>query len=142
METVWVLGDQLNRSLGALGVATPADHRVLVVESTTLLRSKRWHRQRAHLVVAGMRRFVAELRAEGFDVDHRRAAGLEAGFEAHVAEHRPARVSATTPTSFDGRALLGRLGVELAPTGQFLTDPDDFAAWAGQRGRVTMEDFY
>jgi deoxyribodipyrimidine photolyase-like uncharacterized protein len=32
--TVWVLGDQLHRELGALGEAQPGTHRVLLVEST------------------------------------------------------------------------------------------------------------
>ena len=36
-RTVWVLGDQLNRELGALREATPDSHRVLLVESTAKL---------------------------------------------------------------------------------------------------------
>ena len=64
MRTVWVLGDQLNRRIGALAQADPRDSRVLLVESEALLRSGR-HVQRLHLVIAAMRRFAAELEAEG-----------------------------------------------------------------------------
>ncbi|MEQ9161186.1 MAG: cryptochrome/photolyase family protein, partial [Ilumatobacter fluminis] len=70
VQTVWVLGDQLNRDIGALRDADPETHRVLLVESTAKLASKRWHRQRAHLVIASMRRFADELRSAGFEVDH------------------------------------------------------------------------
>ena len=142
MATVWVLGDQLNRSIGALRDARPDTHRVLLVESTAKLRSKTWHRQRAHLYLAAMRRFSEDLRAEGFVVDHRVAPSMAEGLRAHVAEHRPDRVVATEPLSWDGRALLGRLGVTLVRSDQFLCHPDDFASWAAGRKRLKMEDFY
>ncbi len=141
-RTVWVLGDQLDRHRGALGSAVPGVDRVLLVESDAKLASKRWHVQRAHLVLAGMRRLAAELRAAGFDVDHRRAPSLSAGLAAHRGEHRPASVVATEPASWEGRVLLERLGVELARSEQFLCHADDFRAWSGDRRRLTMEDFY
>ncbi len=140
--TVWVLGDQLNRDLGALREADPTSHRILMVESRAKLASKPWHRQRAHLVIAGMRRFAAELQAEGFAVDHRQADSLAAGLAAHVEQYRPDRVVATEPASWDGRELLERLGVVMTPTDQFLCHPAQFAGWAGGRRSLKMEDFY
>lgn len=141
-ETVWVLGDQLHRSLGALAGAEPRSHRILMVESRAKLESKPWHRQRAHLVVTAMRRFAAELTAEGFEVDHRRADSLAEGLAGHRAEHRPTKVTATEPASWDGLELLGRLDVTLVRTDQFLCHPDEFAEWAGPRRSLRMEDFY
>jgi len=141
-STVWVLGDQLNRTMGALGAAEPSTHRVLVVQSDAKLASKSWHRQRAHLVVAGMQRFAGELRSQGFLVDYRRADSLEAGLAAHRDEHHPDSVVATEPASWDGRELLERLGVELTRTDQFLCHPDEFAEWADTRRSLKMEDFY
>ena len=64
--TIWVLGDQLGRMQSALAAAKPDTHRILFVESTAKIRSKTWHIQRAHFVIASMRRFASELRAEGF----------------------------------------------------------------------------
>ena len=142
MDTIWVLGDQLNRRLGALRDATPASARVLLVESDAKLASKRWHRQRAHLVIASMRRFADELRAEGFEVDHRVAPSLPAGLRAHRAEFGPATVVATEAASWDGVSMLRREGVQLARSDQFLCHYDEFLAWVGDRRRVTMEDFY
>jgi deoxyribodipyrimidine photolyase-related protein len=74
VNTIWVLGDQLNRNLGALANANPDGDRVLLIHSQAKLASKRWHRQRAHLIITAMKRFAIELRAEGFEVNetHRR----------------------------------------------------------------------
>jgi deoxyribodipyrimidine photolyase-related protein len=142
LATVWVFGDQLNRSLGALGAATPSECRVLLVESMAKVASKRWHRQRAHLVVAGMRRFAIELRAAGFEVDYRHAPSLEAGLRDHVAEFVPSSVRATEPASWDGLSLLKRLDVHVVRSDQFLCHYDEFARWAEGRKQLKMEDFY
>lgn len=142
MITVWVLGDQLNLALGAMAGARPSTHRVLLVESEAKLASQRWHLQRAHLVVASMRRFAADLRDAGFEVDERRSGSLAAGLAQHREEFKPDRVVATEPASRDGLALLRRLDVDLVATNQFLCHPDDFAEWARGRTSFTMEHFY
>ena len=141
-STVWVLGDQLNRDLTALRDASPDTHRVLLVESDAKLRSRRWHRQRAHFVLASMRRFAQELADVGFEVDHRRAPSLRAGLAEHIEEFGPDRVVATEPASWDGLELLRTLGVETARSNQFLCHYSDFASWASGRSQLKMEDFY
>lgn len=110
-ETVWVLGDQLNRRIGPLGDRSPGDCRVLFVESTAKLESKRWHVQRAHLVLSAMSHFADELRAEGFEVDYRRAPSLRQGLRDHRLEFGVDQVVAMEPMSWDGRAMLVELGV-------------------------------
>lgn len=140
--TVWVLGDQLDRNLGALGTASPDRDRILLVESRAKLASKSWHRQRAHLVLTSMRRFAADLEREGFEVDYRAAPSLAEGLAQHRAEHGPSTVVATEPASWDGRRLLESHDVELTRTDQFLCHPDEFAHWAGDRRALRMEDFY
>ena len=139
--TVWVLGDQLHRGLGALGDAHPGTHRVLLVESTAKLSSRPWHRQRAHLILTSLRRFAAELRDEGFEVDHRIAPTFTEAVTAHRREHDPAQVVATEPNSWAAHELLARLGVDTVRSQQFLCHRDDFADWVGERS-VKMEDFY
>jgi deoxyribodipyrimidine photolyase-related protein len=89
-----------------------------------------------------MAHFAAELRAEGFDVDHRRSDTLQLGLRDHVEEFGVGIVVATEPTSWDARAMLEGLGVELHRSDQFLCHYDEFAQWASDRSRLTMEDFY
>lgn len=150
VETVWVLGDQLHRQRGALRVATPTSHRVLLIRSDAACRSHRWHRQRLHLVLTSIARFARELRAEGFEVDERRAPDLGTGLAAHVAEHDPGRVTVMAAGSWGGRRRLTALAEQLAPTTTLHTVDDDrflcheaaFAAWAGDRRTLRLEDFY
>jgi deoxyribodipyrimidine photolyase-related protein len=142
VRTVWILGDQLHRDVASLTDASPADTRVLLVESEAKLASKRWHRQRLHLVLTAMRRFGDELRAEGFDVDNRRAPTMAAGLAAHRAACDPSSVRAMEPLSEPGARLLAGLGVEVVPNDQLLCDRHEFAAWASGRTRLRLEDFY
>ena len=142
MKTVWVFGDQLNEAIGALALATPLTHRVLMVESRHKIESRTWHVQRAHLLIASMRRFAEQLRASGFNVDYRVAPTMGHGFREHCAEHSPASVEATEPNSRAARALLEQLGVHMVPSNQFLCHPTDFAQFAATRKSYKMEDFY
>ena len=115
---------------------------MLLVESEALISSQRWHRQRLHLVLSAMMHFAAELRAEGFEVDYRRAGTLGQGLDEHVDEFGASHVIAMEPTSWDGRVALERRGVELVRNDLFLCHYDDFARWGAGRKRLTMEDFY
>src|SRR5436305_9773531 len=98
--TVWVFGDQCNRRIASFVDRAPGDCRVLFVESAAKLASKRWHVQRAHLVLSTMAHFAAELWAEGFEVDERRAPTLSDGLRAHVDEFGVDRVIAMAPLSW------------------------------------------
>ena len=146
VRTIWVLGDQLNRHVGPIAGAEPGDDQILIVEATAKIRSKRWHRQRLHMILASMRRFAAELEAEGFDVDYRQADTMAAGLAAHQAAHAPDEVTVMAPLNWDGLRLLEKLDVTIVENSQFLCSPDAFAQWADQhlatRKRLTMEDFY
>ncbi len=133
-HTALVLGDQLMRDNPALEGAD----RVLFVESTAGMRRLRTHRRRVHLVLSGMRHFAAELAAAGeVEVLERRgAASLGAGLEGLD------DVVCAAPNALRARAGMERLGVRLVDSNQFLTAPEAFADWAGDRKRLVMEDFY
>lgn len=142
LETVWVLGDQLNRRIGALSDATPGTHRILMVESSAMLEGRDFHRQRIHFVLTAMRRFAGELTDAGYEVDYRRAGSLSEGLALHIDEHHPTEVVATEPNSRPVRKLLNRLDVRLHRSNQFLCTPDEFAEWAEGRETLRQEDFY
>ena len=140
--TVLILGDQLSRYSGALRDRSPSSCRVLFVESTAALKRRRWHRQRAHLVLSAMRHFADELRSAGFDVDYREAPSLEAGIAAHRHDYEPSCIVATQPNSHQAIVRLEKLGIELLRNRLFLTTPDEFVSWAAERKTLRMEDFY
>ncbi|MBJ7461243.1 MAG: cryptochrome/photolyase family protein, partial [Ilumatobacteraceae bacterium] len=141
-NTIWVFGDQLNRHIGALRGATPGSHRVLIIESEQKIASKRWHVQRAHFIVASMRRFAKELTDEGFEVDYRFAKTMRSGLEAHMADFQPGEVVATEPNSYSAREMLKKLPVRSVESDQFLCHPDVYREFMGARKTVKMEDFY
>ena len=137
--TAWVLGDQLSLQNPALHEAD----RVLLVQSTAALAAKRFHRQKLHLVLVAMRHFADDLRSRGVSVDFVRADTLADGLAQHRKRHSPERVRLLAPSSASGRRSLARLdGVQIVKGSLFLTDVDDFTAWADGRRSLTMEHFY
>ncbi len=140
--TVWVLGDQLNRTISSLEGRDPGDCRVLFVESTAKRASKRWHVQRLHLVVSAMRHFAAELRDDGFEVDYRVARTLGAGLREHCDAFHVDEVVAMEPMSWAGRAMLESHGATLTKNNQFACHYDEFAEWTNGRRSFKLEDFY
>ena len=142
LPTVLILGDQLSRFNGALRGRSPSTCRVLFVESAAALRRRRWHRQRAHLVVSAMRHFAAELREVGFEVDYRTAETLIDGVAAHRRSFNVSHIVATRPNSHRAVACLESLDIELLRNRLFLTTPDEFVSWASGRKSLRMEDFY
>ena len=142
LPTIWVFGDQLNRNIGALSGATPLTHRVLFVESASKITSRKWHIQRAHFIVASMRKFANELQTEGFNVDYRYASSMAQGVAEHVREFAPPEIVATEPNSYAARLLAQELGVHTVPSNQFLCHQADYQDFLGARKSIKMEDFY
>ncbi len=142
VETVWVLGDQLNEQIASLKGREPGTFRVLFVESRAKVGGRRWHRQRVHLVLAAMRRFAADLRTAGHLVDYRVASSLRQGVADHRLEHSPTEMLAMEPMSFAGLEMLRSLDVTLVRSNQFLCHYDEFAEWVEGRKAFKMEDFY
>lgn len=142
LNTVWVFGDQLHRHIGALAEASPSTHRVLIVESLQKLATRPWHVQRAHFLVASMRRFAEELRHEGFEVDYRRSSSMRNGYREHCAEFSPVAVEVTEPNSYVARRLVESLSCVVTKSNQFLCHPDEFDTFAQGKKSFKMEDFY
>jgi len=141
-ETVWVFGDQLNRNIGALARAHPTSHRILLITADDKVNSRPWHPARVRLITGAIEAFAAELRREGFEVDHRRAQSMRAGVLAHKNDWSPSQVTVTEPNSLSARRLVADLDCAVVPSNQFLCHPDEFAAWSGTRKSFRMEDFY
>ncbi|WP_026912487.1 cryptochrome/photolyase family protein [Patulibacter minatonensis] len=133
-RTALILGDQVSRENPALEGAD----RAVLITSRALLRRPGLHRQRAHLVLSGMRHLAADLREGGrIEVEERTEDGLLEGLDAIDGD-----VVCAYPSSAAMLEALHERGVELTPPTQFLTSPEAFARWAEGRKTLQMEPFY
>jgi deoxyribodipyrimidine photolyase-related protein len=125
----WLFGDQLGPHF-----LDDDEQRVLIVESRAVFARRRFHRQKAHLVLSAMRHRAAEL---GDRCDYIRSD-----------TYRPALQGPLTvihPTSHAALRFVSSLpDVEVLPPRGFATPVADFEKWANARGgrRLLMEDFY
>ena len=142
LPTVLILGDQLNPNISSLIDKSPGECRILMVENTAKIASKRWHNQRIHLVISAMSHFADELEKKGFEVDYRKSSTLKEGLVAHRKTHEVSEIVAMEPMNWGGLALLRNLGVNLVKNNQFMCHYEDFADWSTGRKKIRMEDFY
>ena len=123
---------------------TPGDGRVLLIESTGKGAALPYHRWKLVLVLSAMRHFAAELRAEGYRVDHRVAPSYRQGILDHIAGFGATEVLLQEPAEWGIGQSLATLDhpVNLVADRRFLTSRADFAEWARGRKLFRMEDFY
>ena len=128
----WCFADQL----GPHFLDEP-QQRVLLIESRAVFARRRFHRQKAHLVLSALRHRAAEL---GDQADYHR---VETYAQALDRYREPLSVCA--PTTWSSRDyVLGRPDLHVLAARGFVSSQADFAAWAEGRGRqrLLMEDFY
>lgn len=121
----WLFADQLGPHF-----VDDWDGGVLLIESTAVLRRRRFHRAKAQLVVSALRHRAAELGG--------RAVYIRADTYAEALAQVDESVHVIHPTS---RAALEFVrGVEVLPPRGFATSAEEFAQWTG--GKPLMERFY
>ncbi|WP_327117041.1 cryptochrome/photolyase family protein [Streptomyces sp. NBC_01341] len=159
----WIFGDQLGPHFLDPRHGGPDDRApVVMIEARSVLRRRRFHRAKAHLVLSAMRHRAAEL---GDRVTYIRAETYAEGLEQAVGLGAPRRSRATRGKDTDGtaervpggrltvchptsRAALAFLGgyddVEILPAKGFLVAQGDFEEWAGRSGgrSLRLEGFY
>jgi deoxyribodipyrimidine photolyase-related protein len=138
----WLFGDQLGphflggrQGAGGVGRSSP----LIMIEARSVLRRRRFHRAKAHLVLSAMRHRAAEL---GDRVRYVKADTYREGLQ-RAAPDGP--VTVHHPTSRAALALVERLDrVHVLPARGFLVAHDDFRTWADGHGggRLRQEDFY
>ncbi|WP_345771697.1 cryptochrome/photolyase family protein [Geodermatophilus sabuli] len=128
----WCFADQL----GSHFLDAP-DQPVLLIEARSVLARRRFHRQKAHLVLSALRHRAAELGDQ--------ASFWQVGTYGEALDRVREPVSVCAPTTWGSRDLvLARPGVEVLAARGFVTTQEEFAGWAEGRGRrrLLMEDFY
>jgi deoxyribodipyrimidine photolyase-related protein len=133
---LWVFADQLGTHVHG---GEHADREVVIVESGAALRRRRYHRQKLHLVLSGMRHLDAELGDRSTLVRSATYRRALADLGRPVVVHEPTSRAAA---AFVERLRDEGLVAEILPTPTFALSRADFAAWAGTRTRFRMADFY
>ncbi len=138
MTRRWLFADQLGPEF-----LDDADQPVLLIESKAVFRRRRFHRQKAHLILSALRHRAAELGAQAVFLQ------TETYREALAQVDDDLNVCAPTSRGADRfvRSLDGSNGppaVEVLPERGYGTTKAQFAEWAAERGgrRLLMEDFY
>ena len=134
---LWVFGDQLGPHVH--GADEHRHREVVLVESSRVLRQRRFHRQKLHLVLSGMRHLADELGD--------RATYLRTTTYREALERVGRPVVVHEPTSHAAAAFVEQLRGEglvaaVLPTPTFALPRAEFDEWAGDRETFRMEDFY
>jgi deoxyribodipyrimidine photolyase-related protein len=134
---LWLFGDQLGPHLHS--GAEHAHRQVVLIEASSALRRKPYHRQKLHLVLSGLRHLAAEL---GERAVHLRATTYR---EALQTLGRPVLVQ--EPTSRSAEDFVHRLQADglvaaVLPTPSFALSRTEFAHWARGRESFRLETFY
>ncbi|MGY1830735.1 cryptochrome/photolyase family protein [Geodermatophilus sp. SYSU D01180] len=128
----WTFADQL----GPHFLDAPGQP-VLLVESRAVFARRRFHRQKAHLVLSALRHRAAEL---GDQADFHQVTTY-----AEALDRYDEPLSVCAPTTWSSRDyVLRRPGLQVLAARGFVSSQAEFARWAEGRGRrrLLMEDFY
>jgi deoxyribodipyrimidine photolyase-related protein len=145
---IWILGDQLWEGQAALqsdGVEqskTP----VLLIEAIAPLEIRPYHQQKIVLVWSAMRHLAAELRQAGWLVTYTEAVEFEVALLDWIQAQGITEVRVMAPADRPFADLIQALSLPceltLVPNNHFLWSAAAFQAWAADRKRLLMEDFY
>ncbi|MEP6697568.1 MAG: cryptochrome/photolyase family protein [Pseudonocardiales bacterium] len=132
MSRRWLFADQL----GPHFLDDP-DQPVLLIEARSVFARRRFHRQKAHLVLSALRHRAAELGEQ--------AVFLRMSTYAEALAQQPRPLSVCGPTSRAADSFVRRQrDVHVLPERGFATTREEFGGWATQRAgrRLLLEDFY
>jgi deoxyribodipyrimidine photolyase-related protein len=133
---LWLFADQLGPAVYG---GEHAHREILLVEATSALRRRRYHRQKLHLVLSALRHAARDL--------NERATLLRADSYTDALERYGRPVLVHEPTSHAAEEFVHRLKqqklvADILPTPTFALPRAEFTEWAGNRARFRMEDFY
>jgi deoxyribodipyrimidine photolyase-related protein len=110
-----------------LGPHFELGEKLLLPEVLSQFGKRRYHRQKAHLILSAIRHRALDDNVELVSLDsYRDVAGAS---------------TAVSPTSYPQRALLQSLGLRVEPARGFVMPEAEFAEWAEGR-KLRLEDFY
>lgn len=151
---VFILGDQLSRTIAALRGMSKADTVILMAEVHDEANYVRHHKKKIAFLFSAMRHFADGCARDGWTVDYvtlddpGNAGSLTAELARALDRHDVDHVRITEPAEYrvlkDVEAWRDRFDcdIEILADDRFLATPAAFAAWAEGRKQLRMEYFY
>jgi len=150
---IWILGDQLSQQQSALadlqqrlGAEQARQRcRVLLIESSGVLRTRPYHRQKLVLVWSAMRHFAQDLQVSGWCVDYIEAESFAAALHQWLSAHAISELHVMEPAERPFQQAIERLQLPQLHwhrSNAFVWSREDFAAWARPYRQLRMELFY
>ncbi|MEO0887421.1 MAG: cryptochrome/photolyase family protein, partial [Cyanobacteria bacterium J06648_10] len=145
---IWVLGDQLWQGQSALegSTANKSKTPVILIESLSHVKERRYHQQKLILIWSAMRHFADELKAAGWQVTYETAETFEDPLNQWIKKNKIDELQVMEPADRPFAIFLNQLDLtcELTqtPNNHFLWSTSDFDEWASSRKSLLMESFY
>jgi deoxyribodipyrimidine photolyase-related protein len=145
--TIWVLGDQLSRTVGPLSRAD-SDERVLMIEAHDFARRHAYHPHKLALVFSAMRHLRDELRADGYEVAYYDADTFGDALSEYFDDHPDDSLVTMKPASYGAEDRLADLvtshggSLEIVENETFLCSEARFDEFANGKGSFDHESFY
>jgi len=149
-----ITGDQLSPSLAALKAIDRGGDHVLMAELCDEVRYVSHHVKKIVLIFSSMRHFARQLQEDGHCVHYHRfdpessIRSFSDALAAHCERHEIDEILLTRPGEWrvfdEFNRLEKALGipVRMLEDDRFVSTPDEFAEWAGDRKSLRMEFFY
>ncbi|MBV7256652.1 cryptochrome/photolyase family protein [Pacificimonas sp. WHA3] len=154
MKLVYILGDQLTRTLASLRGCTKDDTVILMAELDEETSYVSHHKQKLVFILSAMRHFAEELRGDGWTVDYvklddRGNSGSFTGELARALERHDVREVRAVKAG-EWRVLSAmetwedrfNVDVRLFDDDRYICEISEFAHWAEGRKQLRMEYFY
>lgn len=154
MNLIFILGDQLSRTLPALSECDKIHDVIFMCEVGSEATAVKHHKKKIAFVFSAMRHFAAELTMDGYTVhyvkieDADNTQNFSAELKRAERHYRPNNICLTEPSEHRVRELAKdwqtafECKVEILPDDRFLCSPAAFRDWAENRKQLRMEYFY
>ncbi|NET45589.1 cryptochrome/photolyase family protein [Okeania sp. SIO2B3] len=144
---IWVLGDQININQAALQSCTEKDNIfVIIIESLEYIQVRPYHQQKLVLIWSAMRHFAVELLQAGWQVTHTKSTDFETPLKHWIETNQITELRVIKPNDKPFIEVIKNLqipcDIKIIPNNLFIWHETEFQAWARNRKRLLMEDFY
>ncbi|MEL7224458.1 MAG: cryptochrome/photolyase family protein [Cyanobacteria bacterium J06576_12] len=145
---IWVLGDQLWQGQSALASQEQdkANTPVILIESLTHIKERRYHKQKLILIWSAMRHFAKALKADGWKVTYETADSFEKPLKQWIKKNSIHELRVMEPADRPFADFLGKLKLSCelvqTPNNHYLWSTEEFEKWASPRKSLLLESFY